>query len=153
MREAIIQIIAAAASAFGFALLFRVRRALIPPATLGGALCWAVYLLCCVHMEGIFYPTLIAAIVSTIYAEVMARILYAPAPIFFVPTIIALVPGSSLFYAMSAAVQGDIALARSHGWTLILYVLGLAAGASLVWALSDMIRRLLALRRSNTADL
>ncbi len=147
MKEVIIQLLAALVSSFGFALLFRVRRALLLPASLGGVLCWGVYLFCCAHMAGIFYPSLIATICSTIYAEVLARILRAPATVFFVPTIIALVPGSSLFYAMSAAVQGDMELARSHGWTLVLYVLALAAGASLVWALSDMIRRMLALRQ------
>ena len=153
MKETMIQLLAAMLSSFSFALLFRVRKGLVLPASLGGLLCWGTYLLCCAHMEGIFYPSLIATICSTVYAEVLARMLHAPAPIFFVPTIIALVPGSSLFYAMSAAVQGDMALARSHGWTLVLYVLALAAGASIVWALSDMLRRLLALRGKDAGDL
>lgn len=152
MKDIIVQLLAALASSYGFALLFRVRRSLVLPASLGGVLCWGTYLLCCTLMEGIFYPTLIATIVSTVYAEVLARVLHAPAPIFFVPTIITLVPGSSLFYAMSAAVEGDMVLARSHGWTLVLYVLGLAAGASLVWAASDMIRRLLALRSADALE-
>ena len=152
MKDVIIQLLGALASSYGFALLFRVRRRLVLPASLGGLVCWGTYLLCCAFMEGIFYPTLIATVVSTVYAEVLARVLRAPAPIFFVPTIITLVPGSSLFYAMSAAVEGDMALARSHGWTLVLYVLALAAGASLVWAISDMLRRLAALRSANTID-
>ena len=152
MKDVIIQLLGALASSYGFALLFRVRRQLILPAALGGLVCWGSYLLCCTFLEGIFYPTLIAAVASTVYAEVLARVLRAPAPIFFVPTIITLVPGSSLFYAMSAAVAGDMELARSHGWTLVLYVLALAAGASLVWAVSDMLRRLAALRCADAPD-
>ena len=152
MKDVIMQLLGALVSSYGFALLFRVRKGLVLPASLGGLLCWGSYLLCCALMEGIFYPTLIATVVSTIYAEVLARVLRAPAPIFFVPTVITLVPGSSLFYAMCAAVEGDMALARSHGWTLVLYVLGLAAGASLVWALSDMTRRLLALYCADAAE-
>lgn len=153
MKEVIIQLLTAMLSSLGFALLFRVRKGLILPASLGGLLCWGSYLLCCSCMEGIFYPSLIAAICSTVYAEVLARVLHAPAPTFFVPTIISLVPGSSLFYAMSAAVQGDMALAKSHGWTLVLYVLALAAGASIVWALSDMLRKLLALHSKHAEEL
>lgn len=152
MKDVIIQLLGALASSYGFALLFRVRRSLVLPASVGGVLCWGTYLLCCTFMEGIFYPTLVATVVSTVYAEVLARLLRAPAPIFFVPTIITLVPGSSLFYAMSAAVEGDMALARSHGWTLVLYVLALAAGASLVWAVSDMLRRLAALRCTDALE-
>ena len=152
MKDVIIQLLGALASSYGFALLFRVRRSLVLPASVGGVLCWGTYLLCCTFMEGIFYPTLVATVVSTVYAEVLARVLRAPAPIFFVPTIITLVPGSSLFYAMSAAVEGDMALARSHGWTLVLYVLALAAGASLVWAVSDMLRRLAALRCTDALE-
>ena len=152
MKDVIIQLLGALASSYGFALLFRVRRSLVLPASVGGVLCWGTYLLCCTFMEGIFYPTLVATVVSTVYAEVLARVLRAPAPIFFVPTIITLVPGSSLFYAMSAAVEGDMVLARSHGWTLVLYVLALAAGASLVWAVSDMLRRLAALRCTDALE-
>lgn len=153
MKDIIIQLLAAFFSALGFALLFRVRRNLVLPASLGGVLCWGIYLACCACMEGIFYPSLITTICSTVYAEVLARILRAPAPIFFVPTIIVLVPGGSLFYAMSAAVQGDMALAAEHTWTLVLYVLALAAGASLVWALSDMIRKLIAQHKHTDADI
>ena len=37
----------------------------------------------------------------------LARLLKAPATVFFTPSIIPLVPGRSLFYAISFAVSGD----------------------------------------------
>lgn len=147
LYDIIVQLVSAVVSSLGFALLFHVRKGLLLPSAMGGLVCWGVYLIASVHMEGIFYPSLLAAACTALYAETLARLLRAPTPVFFVPAVIPLIPGSSLYYTMSAAVQGDMALAAYYGNRTILFVLALAAGASIIWAACDMSRKLLALRR------
>ncbi len=143
-----IQFCAALAGSLGFCLLFRLRAALLAPAALGGVFCWGMYLLAAARLSGIFVPFLLASAAAALYAEALARVCKAPSTVFFVPAVVPLSPGSSLYYAMSAAVQSDWPLARAFGLSTLQYALAIAAGSGLAWALCDMLRKLHALRRS-----
>ena len=136
----IIQLCAAFLGAMGFALLFNTKKEKILPASFGGVLEWGIYLLCARYMDGIFVPCLIASAFCALYAEVLARGLKAPATVFFVPSIVPMIPGSGLYYAMSYAVQKDWGMARKQGFLTAQYALGIALGISLVWALIHMLR-------------
>ena len=48
------------------------------------------------------------AILITIYSEIWARILKTPATTVLMPTVIPLIPGGSLYYAMDAALRRDM---------------------------------------------
>ena len=139
--EIFVQLLTAFLSSLGFSLIFRLRRGLLIPASLGGLCSWAIYLFCCRYMAGVFAPCLAAAAFVALYAEVMARVFRAPVTVFFLPGVIPLLPGSSLYYAMSAAVQRDWAAARSYGSLTVLYSLAISAGMSLVWAVCVMAAR------------
>lgn len=147
MTEAI-QLLTAFLGAIGFSLLFHVRGRLILPASIGGMLEWGVYLLGLHTMDGIFLPCLIASAFSAVYAEVMARLLKAPATVFFLPTIVPLIPGSTLYYMMHYAVQSDWVTAQYYRGLTIQYALGIAAGISLVWAVVDMLHKVKAKKRT-----
>lgn len=141
MRETIIQLLSAMAGSMGFCLLFYVRTHLILPASLGGLLSWGVYLIGITFSDEIFIPSICSAAFSALYAELMARVLKAPATIFFIPAVIPLIPGSTLYYTMSYIVQRDWTATREYAYSTAQYALGIAVGASLVWVLTDMIRR------------
>ena len=47
------------------------------------------------------------AILITIYSEIWARVLKTPATTILMPTVIPLIPGGSLYYAMDAALRHD----------------------------------------------
>ena len=49
----------------GFALLFNVRKQLLPLAALGGALCWGAYLLAGVWTQSVFVQSFAASAPST----------------------------------------------------------------------------------------
>lgn len=142
MGEIILQLFMAWAGSIGFCLLFHLRKKLILPASLGGLFSWAIYLLGAHYCKGIFIPTLLASAFSALYAEIHARWMKAPATIFFTPAVVPLIPGSTLYYTMSYAVQGKWEVSGSYGLTTVQYALGIAAGISLVWALCDMERKL-----------
>ena len=69
-----------------------------------------------------------------VYAELLARFMRTPATLFVIPAVIPLVPGSSLYYAMSCVVQRDLASAREYGTQTLEFALAIAAGMSFVLA-------------------
>ena len=132
MKTIIIQLITAFLGSLGFSMLFGMRRKHVFPAALGGLLAWGVYLAVHAWMPGIFLPNLIAAVFSAAYAEFLAHIRKCPATLFLILAIIPLVPGSSLYYAMDAAVNGEFASAGEFGHMTLVCALAIAAGISLV---------------------
>lgn len=141
MNQNVLQLITAMTGSMGFALLFHVRPRLILPAALGGFFNWGIYLISARFLDGVLTPSVITAAFSALYAELMARRFKAPATVFFIPTIIPLIPGSTLYYTMSSMVAKDWNAAREFGYTTAQYALGIAAGASLIWTLNDIIKK------------
>lgn len=142
MKDILLELATAFLGSLGFAMLFNVRRQFWIPGSLGGMLGWGIYLFAAAQMEGVFMPCLIASAFAAFYAEVLARILKAPATIFFIPSIVPLIPGSTLYYTMSYAVQRAWDSSRSYGFLTVQYALSIASGISLVWAFSMMLTRL-----------
>lgn len=123
-----IQLLAAGAGSLGFSLLFNTRGAQLIWATLGGFLSWSVYL-----AAYALYPSdpvcyFLAAVVLTIYAEIMARLRKTPATVYLVAGTIPLIPGASLYRTMSSAVTGDAQAALRHGVSTLLLAAAIAAG-------------------------
>ncbi len=126
------ELITATLGSLGFALLFHVSKKHLPSAALGGLICWSAYLLSAKFISGYFLAPLIAAAVSTLYAEISARIFKAPTTVFLIPSVIPLIPGSSLYYTMYYAVLGDYSQFKSFGEKTALIAFGMAVGISLV---------------------
>lgn len=138
MKEIAIQLLAASLSGLGFALLFGLQLRHTFFAALGSLLAWAVYLAVHSAVPSVFIPNLCASAFAVSYSEVLARLRKCPATLFLVPTIIPLVPGSSLYYAMENAVNGDYETARAFGHKTLICALAIAAGISLVTAYRDI---------------
>lgn len=142
MRDIVVQLIVALTGSWGFAILFGVRPKLAVPASFGGFFGWAIYLLLENSGQGIFISCFVAAAFAAFYAEVLARVLKAPATLFLVPSFIPLIPGSTLYYTMSNAVARDWEQVRYYGNRTWQYALAIAGGISLVWAFSYMITQI-----------
>ncbi len=141
-----LQLFAAFLGSLGFSLLFGLRRRYLLLASLGGCLCWGIYLLCSIGGLADFPANLLAAAFSALYGELLARFMKAPAPLFCIPTLIPLVPGSKLYYTMNHAVQGKLEAAADYGMETLLAALAIAAGISFVWAAFIMVDRALLYR-------
>lgn len=104
----IIQILSGFVGTIGFAILFNVRGKRLLLASLGGLLSWLLFVLLNMYIlsEPICY-FIVAFLIST-YAEIMARVLKTPTTSFITPSLIPLIPGSSLYYTMANAFQGNI---------------------------------------------
>lgn len=103
MSQDVLSIIASFFGSFGFAIIYNIRgrRVLIP--AIGGAVFWAVYLVFLHFVNNEYLGFFVVAILITIYSEIWARILKTPATTVLMPTVIPLIPGGSLYYAMDAA--------------------------------------------------
>ena len=85
---------------FGFCMVLHVRGSNILFASLGGSLGWAVYFISKENSEVLAY--FLAALVVTLYSEVMAVIRKTLSTTFLIPGIITLVPGGAVYRAMAA---------------------------------------------------
>ena len=93
----------------GFSLRSNLRGIRIFFTALGGGICWASYLVILYYSKSMLLSVFLAIILVCIYPEVVARKLLTPVSVFVICVIIPLVPGRSLYYAMSAYVSGNTA--------------------------------------------
>lgn len=152
--EILIGLLSAAASALGFAIMFRVRKKHLLAMAIGGALAYAVYLLVKEYTGGEFFPNLAAAILTAFFAEGCAHGLRAPAQIYLIPILVPLFPGGGLYYAMYYL------LAKNYG-RFVEYLLitletalglsgGIIVGLAIATAFVALLRALRAKKRKNT---
>lgn len=141
MRHALILLLAGAAGTCGFALLFRMRKKLIPWAVLGALLTLAVYAVCLRYLQHAFFQNLFPALCGALYAELLARLTKSPATQYLVCAIIPLVPGGGLYYTMYAFVTGNMDTFHTALTQTARTAAGLAVGIILVSVLMHQFRR------------
>lgn len=138
--ETIRILIAGALSSLGFALVFRLSLRLLIPATVGGAVAYAAYLLGeCAGMD-IFAANFLGAAAIALFSEICARIFKAPSSVFLVPGAIPLVPGRLLYLAMSNLIATDYAAAFSAFKEAVLTAVGIAAGVVIISVFGTLFR-------------
>lgn len=101
------ELITAALTSAGFSVLYGLKKKYVVFTSIGGFLCWLIYLAAKSFDCGEFAASFLSALAVAFFCEVLARLLKAPATVFFTPSIIPLVPGRTLFYAISYAVSGN----------------------------------------------
>ena len=138
MSQDVLSIIASFFGSFGFAIIYNIRgrRVLIP--AIGGA----VYLVFLHFVNNEYLGFFVGAILITIYSEIWARILKTPATTVLMPTVIPLIPGGSLYYAMDAALRRDMPQFIVKGQAAIGLAIALAAGIMVVTSLRRQIEAL-----------
>ncbi len=106
----LVQAITCAVGSIGFCILFNIHGPGMLLCALGGVLSWSAYLVATelggTDLAGYFT----AALVSSLYSEVMARIRKCPTISYLVVAIFPLIPGGSIYYTMVYAVQGKMEL-------------------------------------------
>lgn len=128
MKETVTMLITAAFSTLGFSILFYIHPRRLPLATLGGLLTCAVYLAAGRWIGGELLPNMLGALVGAGFSEIMARLTKVPVPIYMVPCVIPLVPGSGLYAAMFNFVSGNYTAAAEAAMRTLQIALGIAGG-------------------------
>lgn len=139
MRDYVIQTLMGAIGSVGFALMFHVRGKQLLLMFLGGALDWAVYLLCTHYGCSVFVGVFLATMTANIISEILARIVHTPVIILLVPMLVPLIPGGALYRSMDAIVRGERALFLEHGASAITFASAIALGIIATTALSNFV--------------
>ncbi len=139
--NAVVQLVTAYIGSLGFALLFGMQKRYLAASALGGMITWGIYMAMNAWLSMTFLACLAASSFAIVYSEVLARIYKTPATMFVVPAVVPLVPGGSLYYAMSEAVRGNMQEAGNYGRETLLFALAIASGICLVTAVRDLKHR------------
>ena len=137
--EKFIQLIAALMGSMGFAMLFNIRGKKIVIAAVGGFMSWAAYLIPDCVVKNPYFCGFVATVVTTLYAEIMARIEKTPVTVFLVSATIPLIPGASLYRAMNCLMQKDYSGFGQQGTYTLLFAASMAAGMTFTTVLFRMI--------------
>lgn len=97
------------AAAIGYGICFNIRGANLFAASFGAFVCAFIESL----MTEAGYPEVLVCFIAstavTVYSEILAKRLRSPVPMFLIVSIIPLVPGSYIYYAMMSCINGDVA--------------------------------------------
>lgn len=135
--EAIKTLVTAFIGTFGFALLYGLRKRYILPASLGGLISWAAYLLFDYIFLGkqMFLSCLFATMITAIYVNILAYRIKAPTTLFLLPAILPLIPGSDLYYMFLYFYRSDYGNMKHYAVNLVTFMFAIAIGMSVIWSL------------------
>lgn len=125
-----VMILTSAIGTAGYCLNVNIKRNKIVYGCIGGVLSTFLYCVCAEAGLSLLLQNLIPAAAVTFYAEVLARVVKAPATVFLIPSIIPLVPGGKLYYTMRAIAAGDDA--STLAMETLVIALGIAVGIVVV---------------------
>ncbi len=138
-----IQLLSAFFGSLGFSLIFHVGRKHTLLAAVGGMLVWGVFLLCNMYFGmNVFLSTVISSAFGQVFSEFMARIFKTPTTVFYIPSVVPLIPGGSLYNTMYAAVFQNWSGVRHYGMMTLEGTLGISIGLCLISATLYVITKL-----------
>lgn len=126
--EAIKIIFSGTIGTLGFSLLFKSNPQRTLFNAMGGMITCIIYVICCELFDHEFMQNFFPALAATAYAEIMARVLKAPATPILACSIIPLVPGGKLYYTTYYFVVGQMGLFKYTLTQTLRIAAGLAVG-------------------------
>ena len=136
--NAFLQLLTAFIGTFGFSILFHIRGRKLWLAALGGLFAWTAFLGLGFWIESEPVRYFIVSMLTTLYAEVLARLVKTPTTTFIIVSLIPLIPGSGLYYTMANALSGNSEGFMERGIYTLELSLALSLGIILV---TSFIRR------------
>ena len=112
----------------GFAIILNNKYKHLLIVSICGVISCAVYFFTELAINNLFISVMLGSMVSTIIAEVLARVLKSPATVFLIPAIIPFVPGAMLFFMMYNLINGNMPEFYANFNGLALSSLGIAVG-------------------------
>ncbi len=135
----LLQLVTAFIGTFGFSILFHIRGRKLWLAALGGLFAWTMFLALGFFIESEPVRYFIVSMLTTLYAEVLARMVKTPTTTFVIVSLIPLIPGSGLYYTMANALSGNSEGFMERGIYTLELSLALSLGIILV---TSFVRRI-----------
>ncbi len=137
----IIQLAAVLIGSFCFGALFNLRGKKLLASAFGSIMSWGLFLVLSRWIENEPVNYFIVAVIISLYAELMARVLKTPATPIVTTSLIPLIPGGSLYYTMAYAFESDFGKFLEKAVSTLKLASALALGILVVTALSQFIFR------------
>lgn len=129
----------AALSTVGFSVFFNAPVASLIPAGIAGGVGWAIYFYLMTTTSNSILSNFVAALVVSLFSEILARKLKHPAILFVIPGIIPLVPGLGMYNTMLFLVQKNYDMAISTGADVLFVGGSIALGVLVITSLARTI--------------
>lgn len=141
MRPEIIQILTGFVGSLCFGILFNIRGKRLAFAALGGLFSWSLFIALGFFIDSDPVNYFIVALAIGLYSHFLARALKTPTTTFVITSLIPLIPGSSLYYTMVYAFEGDFQHFAEKGLYTLKLSCALALGIIITSAAMRIIRK------------
>lgn len=111
----------------GFSILFNIRGKRLIATAVGGFLSWALFVVLSHVIPNEAFNYFLVALLISVYAEIMARVMKTPTTTFITASLVPLIPGGSLYYTMAYAFESNMEAFLEKA----IYTLQLAAALAL----------------------
>ena len=136
--DLIIQILTCVLGTIGFAVTMKAPKKALVYIALGSLISAGIERTMSLFFN-YFISCLTAMIILSMYCEIIARIIKTPTTVTLMPSTIPLLPGSSIYYTMFWAINGNKELMNSYASSTLLSGLGIALGAAIASAIVKFI--------------
>lgn len=116
----------------GFTILLNIHGKGAILCAIGGVITWVAYRLICRQTGNDITGYFIATMIAALYSEIMARIRKYPAISYLVISIIPLIPGAGVYYAVNHFVRGDMTSFANQGTHTLAIAGAMAVGILLI---------------------
>jgi uncharacterized membrane protein YjjB (DUF3815 family) len=130
-------------SIIGFSIRVNLKGIKLIFIGIGAGLTWASYLVILFYSNSLLFSVFASTILVCSYSEIIARKFKVPVSVFVTCVIIPLVPGSNLYYGMSAYVGGDISEAALQIAKAMMIAGTIAMAIAVVSSVTNLIYRML----------
>lgn len=139
----VLQLLGGAACSLSFAYMIDAPRRLFLPIGLAGAATWWMYVFVTAHTTGALFNNLLSIALLSLLSRLFARHWKEPMTMFFIPALVAVVPGITLFVGLNQWILGESSVAAVTVSNVVISLLGLAIGSLLGDELFGLGNRLL----------
>lgn len=136
--SAVVGIATAFTGSVGFAIVFGCRYKIGLVGAVGGAISWVIVVLLTSCNFSEYIAFFVSAMVITVYARLMAKVMRCPATPFLRVAVVPLVPGKALYMTMVYALAEEWQLLFTQGISTIFYALCISSGILIISTLFDM---------------
>ena len=123
------QLLGGALCSLSFAYMIEAPRRLFLPIGLAGVATWWMYVLVTAHTTGALFNNLLSIALLSLLSRLFARHWKEPMTMFFIPALVAVVPGITLFVGLNQWILGESSVAAVTVSNVVISLLGLAIGS------------------------
>jgi uncharacterized membrane protein YjjB (DUF3815 family) len=125
------------ASTVGFGIITNIPRRGLPAAGLTGAIAWLAYYLIYTGNHQLFLANFVSAIIIGLLGHTFAVIVRIPVNMIYIPSLVSLVPGGTIYLAMKSFANGNL-LAGQQG---VINTLTVAVALAIGFVLAEVVAR------------